>query len=204
MIGGGEERTLVHVFREQNAVADWLAQRADVGAEERIVLTKPPFGMKVWQSFKPIASNEIKFLKSGEVSQGFRWDTNELVLAKIQNLSEKDDGGSWIAVSSQYSSAKPSICPKSSGNLPKLEQPERMRVCRPFNLQMLFGRLTRCLQKPRSINLRFVSHSIDDGSSLTAVASACTSNKQAMGAAIFGKFSSFKQPDRIIVSSFSK
>nr|GMD68750.1 hypothetical protein Iba_chr12dCG12240 [Ipomoea batatas] len=45
MIGGGEERTLVHVFREQNAVADWLAQRADVGAEERIVLTKPPFGM---------------------------------------------------------------------------------------------------------------------------------------------------------------
>nr|GMC84790.1 ribonuclease H [Ipomoea batatas] len=43
-IGGGEEKRLVHVFREQNAVADWLAQRAVVGFEERIDHKKPPLG----------------------------------------------------------------------------------------------------------------------------------------------------------------
>nr|GMD07663.1 putative ribonuclease H-like domain-containing protein [Ipomoea batatas] len=44
LIGEGEEMRLVHVFREQNAVADWLAQRAHVGDEEMIVFTKPPLG----------------------------------------------------------------------------------------------------------------------------------------------------------------
>nr|GMD63145.1 hypothetical protein Iba_chr12bCG12090 [Ipomoea batatas] len=43
-IGGDEERRLVHVFREQNVVADWLAQRSVVGSEERIVHNKPLLG----------------------------------------------------------------------------------------------------------------------------------------------------------------
>nr|GMD72273.1 hypothetical protein Iba_chr12fCG7010 [Ipomoea batatas] len=43
-IGEGEERRLVHVFREQNVVANWLAQRSVVGSEERIAHNKPPLG----------------------------------------------------------------------------------------------------------------------------------------------------------------
>nr|GMD68758.1 uncharacterized protein LOC109148758 [Ipomoea batatas] len=52
--------------------------------------------------------------------------------------------------------------------------------------------------------LRCVRKSIDEGSSLKAVASAYTSNKQAICPAISGKVWSFKQPDRISILSFSK
>nr|GLL42408.1 hypothetical protein Itr_chr12CG21060 [Ipomoea trifida] len=127
---------------------------------------------------------------------------NDKILSFLR--SEMEDGSSWIAVLSQYNSSKHSISPNSSGNFSNLEQPDRITAFTPFNLQMLLGRLARCLQLLRAINLRFVRHSIDGATSLIAIASARTSNKQAMGPAMFGKFSSFKQPERIIVSSFSK
>ncbi|XP_019152027.1 PREDICTED: uncharacterized protein LOC109148758 [Ipomoea nil] len=168
-------------------------------------------------SISPNSSGNFSNLEQPERTTAFRPFNLQMLLGRFARCLQLltsinlrfvrrsiDDGSSWIAVLSQYNSSKHSISPNSSGNFSNLEQPERITAFRPFNLQMLLGRLARCLQFLTFINLRFVRYSIDDGTSLIAVAPACTSNKQSMGAAIFGKFSSFKQPERVILSSFSK
>nr|GMD66591.1 uncharacterized protein LOC109148758 [Ipomoea batatas] len=69
---------------------------------------------------------------------------NDKILSFL--ISETEDGSSWIAVLSQYNSSKHSISPNSSGNFSNLEQPDRITAFKPFNLQILLGRLARCLQ----------------------------------------------------------
>ena len=89
---------------------------------------------------------------------------------------------------------------KVLGNFPRSEQPERERVWRSVNLQMLLGRLRSFLQFVKSNILSSVAKPIEEGSSVTVVPSKHSVRNQGMCWEISESFSSFEQPERMRVS----
>ena len=113
---------------------------------------------------------------------------------------EIEGGNSFIVVLAASSFSKPCMLPKPSSKFSSFEQPNRIRVWRDFNLQMLCGRIARLLHSLRFNRTSPFRCWIDEGSSFIAVPSKKSSNKLPLFSKTSGSPLSFKQSERIRIS----